>query len=226
MFQGACRQRRANPLLSGKRSATPLVCRRVQQATSGDATGPGNGTPIDGAAGLPRARLADDAQVQQDLRPVFLAAHDVTEGAVQQQRESAMQWLVELAQTDLGDPERWVGALSAHRKRIRTLEKETASMQRQYEVAKVSMDHTELVAQALVSRVESLQRELAQGCEELVATRQSCVGQCVACMERPASHLVVPCGHLALCQQCSWLASSRCPLCRQGSERVIRVFQP
>lgn len=116
--------------------------------------------------------------------------------------------------------------IDAQRERIRTLEKERASIQRQYQATRRNMAQGELVVQTLRFQVDSLQRELAQQREELDAARRSCEGLCIVCMEDSASHVVVPCGHLALCQRCSGLASTRCPLCRQDAERVIRVFRP
>lgn len=125
-----------------------------------------------------------------------------------------------------GAPIEELGDLDSHRERIRALEKENASIQRQYQATKMSMVQGELAVKALRSQVDSLQWELAQQREELDAARKACEGQqCIVCMEEVASHVVVPCGHLALCQRCSGLASSRCPLCRQTAERVIGVFR-
>lgn len=117
-----------------------------------------------------------------------------------------------------------VEELDAHRKRIRTLERENASIQRRYQETRMSMAQGELVMQALRDQVESMQRELVRQREELNASRRE--GHCIVCMAEVASHVVVPCGHLAYCQECSSLASSRCPLCRQRAEHIIRVFRP
>lgn len=139
-----------------------------------------------------------------------------------------MEMLAEFAAQELKRrPTEELEKIDAQRERIRNLEKEKASIQRQFQATKMSMAQGELVVQTLRFQVDSLQRELAQQREELdVARSRSCEGQCIVCMEDSASHVVVPCGHLALCQRCSGLASSRCPLCRQAAERVIRVFRP
>ena len=48
---------------------------------------------------------------------------------------------------------------------------------------------------------------------------------CVVCMEGPRSHLLVPCGHLCLCQRCaSHRAWEACPLCREVAQQVIRLY--
>lgn len=121
--------------------------------------------------------------------------------------------------------------MEAQRKRIRTLEREKAVIQQRYQTTKASMAHGELMVRSLLSQVETtrvhvdvLQRELARQREELDAARIE--GRCTVCLEDVANHVLVPCGHLALCQRCRWLASSRCPVCRQRVERVIRVFRP
>lgn len=124
-----------------------------------------------------------------------------------------------------------VEELDARRKRIRVLEREKEAVERQCEATKMGVAQRELVMRSIQSLVEeantqadSLEQEVAQQREELEAMRQD--GQCIVCMDEVATHVMVPCGHLALCQQCSGLTSSRCPLCRQPAERVIRVFRP
>lgn len=51
---------------------------------------------------------------------------------------------------------------------------------------------------------------------------------CVICLENPRSHAFVPCGHLCSCETCASESMRRgenqCPLCRQRSEKAIRIF--
>ena len=54
--------------------------------------------------------------------------------------------------------------------------------------------------------------------------------ECVACMDRPPSKVLVPCGHLCLCAACfetleeqSRCERVRCPLCRQHVGTTIFV---
>lgn len=57
------------------------------------------------------------------------------------------------------------------------------------------------------------------------------VGECVVCFDASATHIVVPCGHQALCRRCAqrYLPPSErqsCPCCRGRIERIIEVFVP
>mmetsp|Transcript_19141 Transcript_19141/g.30735 ORF Transcript_19141/g.30735 Transcript_19141/m.30735 type:complete len:380 (-) Transcript_19141:106-1245(-) len=59
-------------------------------------------------------------------------------------------------------------------------------------------------------------------------------GECVVCMDAAATHIVVPCGHQALCRGCadrysplpSLTGRLHCPCCRRRIEQVIEVFVP
>jgi len=54
----------------------------------------------------------------------------------------------------------------------------------------------------------------------------------VICLDRPQSHALLPCGHLALCEPCSAkvveqsaLPSDRlCPVCREPAQQAVRVY--
>lgn len=50
-------------------------------------------------------------------------------------------------------------------------------------------------------------------------------GQCVVCMTRQATHATVPCGHLSLCEGCCAGLEPKCPICREPSACMIRVFR-
>lgn len=52
------------------------------------------------------------------------------------------------------------------------------------------------------------------------------VPTCVVCLSEEASHVMVPCGHLALCADCCSLPLSECPVCRQSCEHKMRLFKP
>jgi len=60
-------------------------------------------------------------------------------------------------------------------------------------------------------------------------------GECVVCLDADATHILVPCGHQALCVRCKdrYFSPSphssgrfRCPCCRTHIEQVIEVFVP
>jgi len=53
------------------------------------------------------------------------------------------------------------------------------------------------------------------------------VGKCVLCLDGVSSHASVPCGHLAFCGACAAeRPSPECPVCRQPSQCVVRIFKP
>jgi hypothetical protein len=61
------------------------------------------------------------------------------------------------------------------------------------------------------------------------ASGPSATKQCVVCLERPVSHVLVPCGHPCLCQICSTkqgLAKlgRKCPECRQAIQTTIVLY--
>ena len=51
-------------------------------------------------------------------------------------------------------------------------------------------------------------------------------GGCTICMERGSTHVIVPCGHKCVCDQCArgYRAGSNCPICRGRVQSVVRVF--
>jgi len=49
--------------------------------------------------------------------------------------------------------------------------------------------------------------------------------ECVVCLEGVKSHVVVPCGHLCLCDTCSQkFQKGNCPLCRQAVTMILKVY--
>ena len=54
--------------------------------------------------------------------------------------------------------------------------------------------------------------------------------ECVVCLDAPATHACVPCGHKCLCKGCgererAAAAQPRCPLCREPTRDLLRVFE-
>eukprot|EP00960_Hanusia_phi_P055679 763033-Hanusia_phi.AAC.1 len=48
---------------------------------------------------------------------------------------------------------------------------------------------------------------------------------CVICFEGVSTHAYVPCGHRAVCEGCSLMFASRCPICNQASIMCTRIFK-
>ena len=47
---------------------------------------------------------------------------------------------------------------------------------------------------------------------------------CSICMDRPSIMVLVPCGHLCICQECSHHAQQRCPICRTATTNMVRTY--
>jgi len=51
--------------------------------------------------------------------------------------------------------------------------------------------------------------------------------ECCVCLERPATHVMVPCGHVCVCEVCEALVTDGdglCPLCRADVTTAVKVF--
>jgi hypothetical protein len=51
-------------------------------------------------------------------------------------------------------------------------------------------------------------------------------GTCIICLERSSTYAYVPCGHLCICDHCTSFESvcDKCPICRNNSQQVMKVF--
>jgi hypothetical protein len=53
--------------------------------------------------------------------------------------------------------------------------------------------------------------------------------QCVMCFDAPKDHVIIPCGHMCVCEGCATLlkqtAFPSCPLCRRAIQHTNIVFQ-
>lgn len=49
---------------------------------------------------------------------------------------------------------------------------------------------------------------------------------CVICMDRQPSVVIIPCGHLCVCQSCSGRLQQQCPVCRGAATQMIQTFTP
>jgi len=87
------------------------------------------------------------------------------------------------------------------------------------------------------AHVDATQRQHAQSLQRCLHDSEECVEkvlaekcqsahQCVVCLQAEASHVVVPCGHLALCAVCSTRTKTHCPICRQRISAILRVHRP
>jgi ubiquitin len=58
---------------------------------------------------------------------------------------------------------------------------------------------------------------------EFLESRLPKVSMCIACMNKPADHVLIPCGHLCLCTDCVPRVTS-CPTCRATIDGKQRVY--
>ncbi|DBA91145.1 TPA: E3 Ubiquitin ligase [Trebouxia sp. C0004] len=47
---------------------------------------------------------------------------------------------------------------------------------------------------------------------------------CSICMDRPSIMVLVPCGHLCICQECSHHARHSCPICRTATTNMVETY--
>ena len=47
---------------------------------------------------------------------------------------------------------------------------------------------------------------------------------CVICLTNNSNYIVIPCGHICLCEECSSHTYQTCPMCRGIVERIIKTF--
>jgi predicted nuclease with TOPRIM domain len=71
---------------------------------------------------------------------------------------------------------------------------------------------------ARLAAVEAEKQVLFAQCEDQ--------GKCVICLDGFADHVVIPCGHLALCKDCHVGGTRQCPVCRQPVPSVHQVYRP
>lgn len=117
---------------------------------------------------------------------------------------------------------------------LRAMTEERTALGEHCHKQKAQLDQRSREVELLHKHVLGLQKEVAQHLRkqkalhtELAIARREDTAACVICLEHSASHVVVPCGHLSLCEACCpILSDGLCPVCRQPSEKIIRVFQP
>mmetsp|Transcript_27411 Transcript_27411/g.69929 ORF Transcript_27411/g.69929 Transcript_27411/m.69929 type:complete len:139 (+) Transcript_27411:286-702(+) len=48
--------------------------------------------------------------------------------------------------------------------------------------------------------------------------------ECIVCLDAPRDHVLVPCGHACVCDECC-RAIGLCPICRAPVERAVRLYE-
>jgi len=58
---------------------------------------------------------------------------------------------------------------------------------------------------------------------EFAETKQPQASRCIICFENIANHVIVPCGHLCLCDDCVGTINDTCPTCRKRVSKKTKV---
>ena len=80
--------------------------------------------------------------------------------------------------------------------------------------------HTAAAPVVVVAQDAALEAEVAALKKQVKAIKEDALS-CVVCMDRPRTHMVEPCNHFCLCTTCR---AAQCPLCREPTQRLVRVF--
>ena len=60
-------------------------------------------------------------------------------------------------------------------------------------------------------------------CPPCVNDMQTPTGDCVVCLVNRADHVLLPCGHVCVCEGCAYLLNT-CPICRQNISERKHVY--
>lgn len=106
---------------------------------------------------------------------------------------------------------------------VRTLLEAGASPLARNNTQKTPLD----VCSPYFSSIKTLMQETLQprGARNASQHRNTSGGAtCSICMDRPSVMVLVPCGHLCVCQECCHHAQQRCPICRTTVAQMVRTY--
>mmetsp|Transcript_97061 Transcript_97061/g.274309 ORF Transcript_97061/g.274309 Transcript_97061/m.274309 type:complete len:380 (+) Transcript_97061:154-1293(+) len=132
------------------------------------------------------------------------------------------------------DFEQRVRELRESQSTLKAFSEERAALSSKCRKLRLELDQRTREFHAMQQHASQLQSELTQCLHEkkvlqaevAIAHRED-AAICVICLDDAASYVMVPCGHLALCEACcSFLPVAQCPVCRQTCEQKVRLFRP
>eukprot|EP00928_Gymnodinium_smaydae_P044029 TRINITY_DN29395_c0_g3_i2.p1 TRINITY_DN29395_c0_g3~~TRINITY_DN29395_c0_g3_i2.p1 ORF type:complete len:451 (+),score=69.83 TRINITY_DN29395_c0_g3_i2:116-1468(+) len=118
---------------------------------------------------------------------------------------------------------------------LRGLHEERATLTEKCSLLESQLEQRVREVRNLQNHALDLQTELARCQQEKKALKAEVsfvqredAAVCVICLAASATHVMVPCGHLALCADCcpSIHKDGSCPVCRQRCEQKIRLYRP
>jgi len=81
--------------------------------------------------------------------------------------------------------------------------------------------------QSVLRRLDQADKRAAPDATEPPSKRQRCECECVVCLDAEPAVVLVPCGHLCLCQSCAdLLRAPQCPICRAAVQHAQPVLRP
>lgn len=174
------------------------------------------------AEALAKAKVEEAVRaVQKQAAQAEAAEAARTQAAVAASREAARTRAVERA----AQAERQRRAVRQERV-ARTAARERQAAHERAQQDELDYDDLE---EALRASVEQLRIEALRD-EAMVAVKppdsesaKPVFRECVVCMTKPPSHVLIPCGHLCMCMACS-VALEQCPICRVRVQSTMRVF--
>lgn len=112
------------------------------------------------------------------------------------------------------------------RKRFDTCTQDLADAETNLEVQQLAVTALNTERQALKATCSKAQEEHKRATEFISRLKEIKPQHCVVCLENAATHALVPCGHRAVCQQCSSKCApgTNCPVCRKQVEDTVQIY--
>jgi hypothetical protein len=101
----------------------------------------------------------------------------------------------------------------------------SADMWSQFQTFKKDKNISDLEHQQALKHL-GISQEKLEGMKKFQEEGKS-VGECVVCLDKKRSHLIMPCMHFSLCEDCASdfaQANKKCPVCSKPIQKVERVF--
>lgn len=163
----------------------------------------------------------------------FVSSEEALTPELETNITAASAW-VHITPTGAVKPEGNVGALiiqsfSDLNNRIVTVENRLDDEKRLRMEADAKLGETNLVLANHIAQINNLLREnnILKRNAEQVEQANTLLHQCQICFERHRTMRLVPCGHMAMCAECTesvMRVNGLCPLCRIPVTRVERTY--
>ena len=82
------------------------------------------------------------------------------------------------------------------------------------------------IADKAVKEKETLQKQLKEMENKIKSDQVANQIQplCKICLHNPIDTVIVPCGHRAICMECTNAIGAKCPMCRNEVQMVMRTY--